>query len=74
MTNSQDAGIQVIEESDVRGVLSIGGLLGFFLTLWGMLYMVAEGWITVEESITVIATVSPVITLGIGYYFGQKSS
>jgi len=71
---TQNANIQVIEEGDVRGVLSIGGLLGFFFTLWGMLYMVSEGWITVEETITVVATVSPVITLGIGYYFGQKSA
>jgi hypothetical protein len=74
MTNPQDASIQAIEEDDVRGTLSIGGLLGFFLTLWGGLYMVSKTMITVEELVNVIALVTPVITLGIGYYFGQQSN
>jgi len=71
--SSNDAVIQVIEEGDVRGVLAIGGLLAFFLTTWAALYMVSKGFLTIEETIQVMAVISPVITLGIGYYFGQKS-
>jgi hypothetical protein len=72
MTSSTDAVIETIEENDVRGVLAIGGLLAFFLTVWAGLYMVSRGFLTIEEIVQIMAIISPIITLGIGYYFGQQ--
>jgi len=72
MISSTDGVIETIEEGDVRGVLAIGGLLAFFLTAWAGLYMVSRGFLSVEETIQILAIISPIITLGIGYYFGQK--
>lgn len=69
-----DPTIKVIEPDDVRGVLAIGSMLGFFIVLMITMYLLAVKSITMQDLITITTIVSPIAMIGFGFYFGQKSN
>ena len=66
------ANTERLEEEDVRGVLAIGGLVGYFGIVVAQLYLISLGVMTVDDVITILAPVTALVTSGISYYFGQK--
>jgi len=63
-----------LKDPDVRGILAIGGLSGFFLMIFVLLYIIYNGKISIDESMSLISYVGTFIGGAIGYYFGKQSA
>jgi hypothetical protein len=70
---SNDPKIKAIATDDVRGILAIGAMLGFFVVILVLIWLLAGKSITVQDLITILSNVSPIALIGFGFYFGQKS-
>jgi hypothetical protein len=64
---------RAVATEDVRGILSVGAMLGYFVLLGILIWCVALKLLTVQDLLTIAALVSPLPMIGFGFYFGQKS-
>jgi len=62
-----------LKDPDVRGVLAIGGLGGFFLVIFVLLYIIYNGKASMDDSMSLISYVGTFIGGAIGYYFGKQA-
>ena len=61
-----------IHESDVRGILAIGGVIGFFIVLLYGMVLVSEGKLLVDDLLLIVAYVGTFVGSGVAWYFGSK--